>query len=162
MDEQERQKIIAESRELLDRPFQPHQPIEASRPQFGRSIEQWRAEVEQQERKFARARAQRRSQTDAEREREATSFWQNWVGGRIREAMTTVARAIAEEVNSHFEDLSSALARRDQKIEKLEVELARMAATVGKLEVKVLQAEVDADRRRSSLDAMPPPSRGLN
>jgi hypothetical protein len=64
-----------------------------------------------------------------------------------------------------LDEIAAALAACDKRIETLEMGVAKQAAVVGKLEVKILQAEVDRDRERGKLLDLPALSaarRGFN
>jgi hypothetical protein len=159
MDEAARQ-IIDDARATLDR-LNAAPPIEPRPRAFEREedpVAKYRREAEEQEARFAAARAKRKTAEDAERDGATRREWQSWIEAQLHEAMKATGIAIAEAVRERFDEVDDALAKRDQRIEKLELELVRAQADIAKLNARVVQGEVDRDReRRSSLDVMRPP-----
>jgi hypothetical protein len=159
------QRIIDEARATLDRlnAMPPSEPRTRVVEREEDPLARYKREAEEQEARFAAARAQRKAEEAAERDGAARREWQRWIGEQLHEAMKATGIAIAEVVRERFDEVDDALAKRDQKIERLEVELLKAQAEIAKLNARVVQGEVDRDReRRSSLDLSALPSRQIN
>jgi hypothetical protein len=111
-------------------------------------LAKWREGVLAQEAAFAKARAERAADGDAERK--AADAWQGWVQTEIRNCMVQIGTALGEHLVEQSDKVADALDRRDRTIAKLEVDLARTQAELARLTVRVIGQEVDQDRKASS------------
>jgi hypothetical protein len=117
-------------------------------------IGRWRADMEEQERKFAAARQARQDKTDAERAAQASAEWESWVHAQIREGAKASAIAVGQALKQRFDEVGAALEKRDALIERLQVQAARAEAEICKLQARVLQNEIDAERTLPSVSSM--------
>jgi hypothetical protein len=161
MNDEERHRIMREARETLDRlatmvSSQPRDPPQPNR------LDQWRAGVERQEAEFNRARAERQRKADAKAAAEATREWQDYVGREIRTAVRQIGTGLGEILRDALEGVGTALGQRDDRIAKLECELARAQAEHLKLAERVITMSIEHDRERGRIVDLPPLSKGLN
>jgi hypothetical protein len=147
MIDDEAHRILDEARDNCER-LADLKPRARPLPERGDRNTRWQREAEAE-------RAAQQSLTDAEREAAATSVWQQWIIGQIRNAMTTAATGIAEAIKEKFDQIDEGIAARDRKLDKMEADLARAQAEIAKLQVRVLQGETDRDRDRRSSEFMP-------
>jgi hypothetical protein len=95
--------------------------------------------------------------TEYERSAAATRSWQSWVGAEIRQAMTSVALGVAEEVRGALDQIDEQIHRRDDKLKKLELKLVQAQAEIARLKLRM--AESDVERGRREREWMPAPNR---
>jgi hypothetical protein len=151
MTEAERQRILDDSYETLDRlaEFKPREPSIETAPRGGAPAQPERPKRAEFE------------LTEYEQARLTAGQWQAWVRNEVAVGARAGAEGAAEALGEIFDELREAIVRRDQRIERLESNLARTEAQVAKLEVRVIQGEVDRDNERRSLP-LPPLRRDLN
>jgi hypothetical protein len=152
MDEAERQRIIGESFETLDRlaDLEPREPpsVEDRLAYRKRQVQLERVE-----------RPAPEQLTEHEQARLTAGQWQAWVHEQINIGLRAAAVGISEAEVEVINELRDAIARRDRKLEKLETELTKVHAEVARLEARLIKSEVDNERRSLPL---PPLRRDLN
>jgi hypothetical protein len=143
----EQRRALADARETCERVSRLSVRDETPREAVGpNALDRWRDSVREREAEFAKARAQRQAEADAENKDGAA--WRDWVLGEIRSAVFQAAGGVGETLTARFNEIGAALDKRDEKINRLEAELAALSVSFARLEVKCLQSVVDADRSR--------------
>jgi hypothetical protein len=73
----------------------------------------------------------------AAEDRDVTREWQAYVGREIRGAVKQIGQGLGEVLRDELDAIAAAFRKRDEKISKLEVELARSQADVARLHERV-------------------------
>jgi hypothetical protein len=148
MDDAERNRIIREAHATLDR-LNSAQPTEARDPAAPDVLKEWKRHMPKPEPK-KRERGLDTAPVD----------WSSIIDQRVADlkefTMTVLAEAFKATIEIERGAYIDALRERDNKIIKLESELAKLAVQTSKLEVRVIQNEIEHDRSRVlDLPALP-------
>jgi hypothetical protein len=162
MDNAERRRIIDEAHSTLDR-LNGMRPAERPRIEHEEdALAKYKREADETAARRAAARAELEAGTDAEHAAAWQAHIQQQVDAAAARVQQFVGNVVSEVIANERTELAEALRRRDQKIERLEVELVKAQAELAKLSARVIQGEVDRDRERRSFDASMLPTRQLN
>jgi hypothetical protein len=151
MDDAERNRILQEAHATLDR-LRFTQPVEPHDQTAPDPLDTWKRSRPQPEPKPR----QRKLDT-------APVDWSAVIDQRVGRMKTFVMDVIGEALRESFNieraAYADALKERDRQIAKLECELAKQAAQVAKLEVRLIQSEIAHDDRSKVIDLPALPKR---
>lgn len=151
MNASEKERILSEARatcERVDRIIPRNETAQQSPPPVDR-LDAWRAATRKQEAAFNASRAAMQAEADAARAAADAEAWKSWIGDEIAVAVRQVASGIGEVLREELDRIGEQLSQRDAVIRKHETVLAQQAAAIAKLELRIVQNEVERDRSRT-------------
>jgi hypothetical protein len=152
----EKQRILSEARATVARLSQKAETVVRREVHTDRT-ERLRVAMEQQEKQFAQARAEREREENDKRSN--SDEWATWVSNQIAASTLHCTRVLAETLRDELDV-------RDATISKLQAHAHRLEAELCKLTARVIRAEIGNDDAHASkvLDLPNPLTRrrGLN